>query len=182
MVFALARSALESVKDAAAPLTDNVLTRTVAAAPGAVLGAAREYVVEPVTEAVVNLPSTAVAAPKLVLEAVKNTTTVISVGVKGTASALNPFGFVHKLTKGAAIGIGVAVRSDCFHHPALLLDCSVEMRQRNGRRVLAKLAVPNSAVQKGCPCTVLHHVPSSGAREVAGAQEAGTGHGEQVKA
>ncbi|XP_037555476.1 uncharacterized protein LOC119432382 isoform X2 [Dermacentor silvarum] len=153
MVFALARSALESVKDAAAPLTDNVLTRTVAAAPGAVLGAAREYVVEPVTEAVVNLPSTAVAAPKLVLEAVKNTTTVISVGVKGTASALNPFGFVHKLTKGAAIGIGVAVGLIVF---IILLCCLIALWRcvrGNGRRESQSLLYQTLPFRKGA------HVP-----------------------
>lgn len=122
-MFSLARSALDRVRDVAAPLTDNALTRTVASAPGAVLDVTRS-VVSPVAGAVAGLPSTAVAAPKFVFHAVRNTTTAIGAGIKGTASALNPFGFFHKLTRGAVVGIGVAVGLIVF---IILLCCLVAL-------------------------------------------------------
>lgn len=136
-MFSLARSALDRVRDVAAPLTDNALTRTVASAPGAVLDATRS-VVSPVAGAVAGLPSTAVstavAAPKFVFHAVRNTTTAIGTGIKGTASALNPFGFFHKLTRGAVVGIGVAVGLIVF---IILLCCLVALWRcvrRNDKR------------------------------------------------
>uniref|UniRef100_A0A224YKJ6 Uncharacterized protein n=1 Tax=Rhipicephalus zambeziensis TaxID=60191 RepID=A0A224YKJ6_9ACAR len=132
-MFSLARSALDRVRDVAAPLTDNVLTRTVASAPGAVLEATRN-VVSPVAGAVAGLPSTAVAAPKFMFHAVRNTTTAIGAGIKGTAGALNPFGFFHKLTRGAVVGIGVAVGLIVF---IILLCCLVTLWRcvrRNDKR------------------------------------------------
>nr|XP_050041730.1 uncharacterized protein LOC126539061 [Dermacentor andersoni] len=162
MVFALARSALEAVKDAASPLTDNVLTRTVASAPAAVLTATRDYVVTPVAETVVSLPSTAVAAPKIVFGVVKNTTTVISAGVKGTASALNPFGFVHKLTRGAAIGIGVAVGLIVF---IVLLCCLVALwrcLRENRKRESESLLYQTLPFRKGghVPYYTMYQAPA----------------------
>ncbi|KAH7936388.1 hypothetical protein HPB52_021834 [Rhipicephalus sanguineus] len=103
-MFSLARSALDRVRDVAAPLTDNALTRTVASAPGAILDATRS-VVSPVAGA-----------------------------VAGTASALNPFGFFHKLTRGAVVGIGVAVGLIVF---IILLCCLVALWRcvrRNDKR------------------------------------------------
>lgn len=129
----MARTALERVKDVTSPITDNVLTRTVASAPGAVLGSTRT-VLAPVAETVSGLPSTAVAAPKFMFHAVKNTTSVIGAGIKGTASALNPFGFVGRLTRGVVVGIGVALGAIVF---IILLCCLVALwrcARRNSRK------------------------------------------------
>lgn len=158
-MFSLARGALDRVRDVAAPLTDNVLTRTVASAPGALLEATRN-VASPVVGVVAGLPSTAVAAPKFMLNAVRNTTTAIGTGIKGTANALSPFAFFHKLTRGAVVGIGVALGLIVF---VILLCCLVTLWRcvrRNDKRESQGLLY-QMPFRKAAPVPyyTMYHVP-----------------------
>ncbi|XP_075731476.1 uncharacterized protein LOC142774676 isoform X2 [Rhipicephalus microplus] len=106
------------------------------------------------------LPSTAVAAPKFMFNAVRNTTTAIGTGIKGTANALSPFAFFHKLTRGAVVGIGVALGLIVF---VILLCCLVTLWRcvrRNDKRESQGLLY-QMPFRKAAPVPyyTMYHVP-----------------------